>query len=178
MVGAGVLGLPYAFSYLGFFGGSIMLTLAGGSALYTAWLLASMHEMNGVRHNRYLSTSVPLQRVVSEIAGMLILPYKFVVHLDTPSASTSSTQTNVRNRPAQTSYRQLHIPRLVTVILPSDFHICHRYRDLGTAILGKKYSNLFIAPFQFSVMVCPDCVLTVLHTEHSLPQSRMCLCLQ
>lgn len=81
VVGAGVLGLPYSFSYLGFVGGSIMLTLAGGSAMYTAWLLASMHEMNGIRHNRY--------------------------------------------------------------------------RDLGTAILGQKYSNLFIAPFQFSVMVRP-----------------------
>ena len=80
-MGAGVLGLPYSFSYLGFVGGSVMLALAGGSALYTAWLLASMHEMNGTRYNRY--------------------------------------------------------------------------RDLGTAVLGKKFSNLFIAPFQFTVMVRP-----------------------
>jgi amino acid permease len=78
-VGAGVLGLPYAFSYLGFVGGSFLLLLAGGSALYTSWLLASMHEMNSVRHNRY--------------------------------------------------------------------------RDLGAAIMGRKWSNIFIAPFQFTVMV-------------------------
>eukprot|EP00892_Ulva_mutabilis_P009858 jgi/Ulvmu1/7244/UM035_0031.1 len=79
VVGAGVLGLPHAFSFLGWGVGIAVLAAAGLSALFTARLLAVMHESNGVRHNRY--------------------------------------------------------------------------RDLGTAIMGKAKSDLFIAPFQYSIMV-------------------------
>lgn len=52
-MGAGVLGLPHAFSFLGWGVGIVVLLLAGLSALFTATLLAAMHEANGVRHNRY-----------------------------------------------------------------------------------------------------------------------------
>ena len=78
-MGAGVLGLPYAFSYLGWAGGLLLLLLAGGVSLYTSALMAALHDLNGVRHNRY--------------------------------------------------------------------------RDLGEAIIGRHNSLLFIAPFQFIVMV-------------------------
>lgn len=52
VVGAGVLGLPHAFSFLGWGAGIVVLAAAGLSALFTARLLATMHESNGVRHNR------------------------------------------------------------------------------------------------------------------------------
>lgn len=41
-----------------------------------------------------------------------------------------------------------------------------RYRDLGTAILGKRKSDLFIAPFQYSIMVrslSTTCIARKLH---------------
>ena len=58
MVGAGVLGLPYAFSYLGWAGGTIFLTITMTSSLYTSWQLAGMHEQDGIRINRYRDLGV------------------------------------------------------------------------------------------------------------------------
>lgn len=56
VVGAGVLGLPHAFSFLGWGVGIVVLAIAGLSALFTGSLLATMHEHNGVRHNRCVLT--------------------------------------------------------------------------------------------------------------------------
>ncbi|KAK9831112.1 hypothetical protein WJX74_003668 [Apatococcus lobatus] len=54
VVGVGILGLPYAFSCLGWIGGLLALTIATVASLYTSCLLASMHEdKDGHRHNRY-----------------------------------------------------------------------------------------------------------------------------
>ena len=58
VVGAGVLGLPYAFSYLGWAGGTIFLTITLTSSLYTSWQLAGMHEQDGIRINRYRDLGV------------------------------------------------------------------------------------------------------------------------
>ena len=44
MVGAGVLGLPYALSYLGWAGGLTALTLLTAASIYTSYLLAALHE--------------------------------------------------------------------------------------------------------------------------------------
>jgi amino acid permease len=53
IVGAGVLGLPHAMSYLGWPGGMVVLCLSWIISLYTLWQLVMMHEMNGRRFNRY-----------------------------------------------------------------------------------------------------------------------------
>ena len=53
-VGVGVLGLPYAFSYLGWTGGFVFLGLCFMTSLYTSYLLAALHEgPDGTRRNRY-----------------------------------------------------------------------------------------------------------------------------
>ena len=54
-MGAGVLGLPYAFSYLGWFGGLITLSTLCAASIYTSHLLALLHEdPDGERrHNTY-----------------------------------------------------------------------------------------------------------------------------
>ena len=53
-VGVGVLGLPYAFSYLGWTGGLLFLGLCFMTSLYTSYLLAALHEgPDGTRRNRY-----------------------------------------------------------------------------------------------------------------------------
>ena len=49
IVGAGVLGLPSAFSYLGWAGGIVVLILSWIISLYTLWQLVKMHEMDGRR---------------------------------------------------------------------------------------------------------------------------------
>ncbi len=53
VVGVGILGLPYAFSCLGWAGGLVVLAVATVASLYTSYLLAAMHEdKDGRRHNR------------------------------------------------------------------------------------------------------------------------------
>ncbi|KAI3427219.1 hypothetical protein D9Q98_007154 [Chlorella vulgaris] len=54
VVGAGVLGLPHAFSFLGWVAGLSLLTLLCGFSIYTSYLLAALHETpNGDRLNTY-----------------------------------------------------------------------------------------------------------------------------
>jgi len=53
IVGAGVLGLPSAMSYLGWPAGIVVLVLSWVISLYTLWQLVKMHEMDGRRFNRY-----------------------------------------------------------------------------------------------------------------------------
>lgn len=52
-MGAGVLGLPSAMSYLGWPAGIVVLVLSWIISLYTLWQLVKMHEMDGRRFNRY-----------------------------------------------------------------------------------------------------------------------------
>ncbi|KAK9826733.1 hypothetical protein WJX81_002553 [Elliptochloris bilobata] len=53
MVGAGVLGLPYAFKYLLWPGGIVTIVLSYVISLYTLWQLCILHEDRGKRFNRY-----------------------------------------------------------------------------------------------------------------------------
>ncbi|KAK7334434.1 hypothetical protein VNO80_26191 [Phaseolus coccineus] len=53
MVGAGVLGLPYALSQLGWIPGVLMLVISWLLTFYTLWQLVEMHEMDGKRFDRY-----------------------------------------------------------------------------------------------------------------------------
>jgi uncharacterized membrane protein len=77
VVGAGVLGLPYAFSYLGWFFGIVFLLLVMSVSYYTSWQLAGMHLMDGVRVNRYRDLGV---RVLGPTLGRLaIVPFQFMV---------------------------------------------------------------------------------------------------
>ncbi|KAJ0753385.1 putative amino acid transporter, transmembrane domain-containing protein [Helianthus annuus] len=45
MVGAGILGLPYAMSELGWGPGVSMLVISSVISLYTLWQMVQMHEM-------------------------------------------------------------------------------------------------------------------------------------
>ena len=47
IVGAGVLGLPYAMKYLTWPGGVVMMLFAWGTSLYTLYQLVFMHELDG-----------------------------------------------------------------------------------------------------------------------------------
>ncbi|KAK8653250.1 hypothetical protein V6N13_127259 [Hibiscus sabdariffa] len=54
MVGAGVLGLPYAMAQLGWGPGAVILILSWVITLYTLWQMVEMHEMlPGKRFDRY-----------------------------------------------------------------------------------------------------------------------------
>ena len=53
VVGAGVLGLPYAFKYLGWFWGLLTLSVLFCVSLYTSYLLSELHEDGSVRLNTY-----------------------------------------------------------------------------------------------------------------------------
>lgn len=82
---AGVLGLPYAMSYLGWVAGTITLTLLTAASIYTSYLLAALHERGapGRRLNDYQAmgravlgprlamwTVVPVQNVL--LVGLCI----------------------------------------------------------------------------------------------------------
>jgi amino acid permease len=54
MVGAGVLGLPYAMVYLGWPAGVVIMTLSWVATLYTLWQMCDLHQIEGGRRfNRY-----------------------------------------------------------------------------------------------------------------------------
>ena len=54
MVGAGVLALPFSFSYLGWTGGLVFLLFCTAVSLYCAHLLSELHEApDGTRYNKY-----------------------------------------------------------------------------------------------------------------------------
>uniref|UniRef100_A0A383V4H3 Amino acid transporter transmembrane domain-containing protein n=1 Tax=Tetradesmus obliquus TaxID=3088 RepID=A0A383V4H3_TETOB len=53
IIGAGVLGLPYALSWLGWVGGIFILLLFYVITLWSSLMLAECHETNGVKHPTY-----------------------------------------------------------------------------------------------------------------------------
>eukprot|EP00208_Stichococcus_sp_RCC1054_P002184 CAMPEP_0206149468 /NCGR_PEP_ID=MMETSP1473-20131121/37794_1 /ASSEMBLY_ACC=CAM_ASM_001109 /TAXON_ID=1461547 /ORGANISM="Stichococcus sp, Strain RCC1054" /LENGTH=520 /DNA_ID=CAMNT_0053546931 /DNA_START=237 /DNA_END=1799 /DNA_ORIENTATION=- len=53
IVGAGVLGLPFAMKYLLWPGGVVIMILSWITSLYTLWQLCAMHELDGHRFCRY-----------------------------------------------------------------------------------------------------------------------------
>jgi amino acid permease len=72
-----VLGLPFAFSYLGWVFGLLFLLIASTASLYTSWLLASMHEQEGgKRINRYRDLGV---HVFGPLGKFAITPFQVLV---------------------------------------------------------------------------------------------------
>ncbi|KAK4836128.1 hypothetical protein QYF36_018907 [Acer negundo] len=80
MVGAGVLGLPYAMSQLGWGPGVAILVLSWVITLYTLWQMVEMHEMvPGRRFDRYLELG---QYAFGEKLGLnIVLPQQLIVEV-------------------------------------------------------------------------------------------------
>jgi amino acid permease len=82
MVGAGVLGLPFAMSQLGWGLGTVAIVMSFVITLYTLWQLVEMHEMvPGKRFDRYHELG---QHVFGERLGLwIILPLQIIVMVGT-----------------------------------------------------------------------------------------------
>ncbi|XP_066330112.1 lysine histidine transporter-like 2 [Miscanthus floridulus] len=80
MVGAGVLGLPYAMSELGWGPGIAVMILSWIITLYTLWQMVEMHEMvPGKRFDRYHELG---QHVFGERLGLwLVVPQQLAVEV-------------------------------------------------------------------------------------------------
>ncbi|KAJ1391570.1 Amino acid transporter, transmembrane domain [Sesbania bispinosa] len=80
MVGAGVLGLPYAMSDLGWGPGVTILILSWIITLYTLWQMVEMHEMvPGKRFDRYHELG---QHAFGEKLGLyIVVPQQLVVEV-------------------------------------------------------------------------------------------------
>ncbi|GLT43388.1 hypothetical protein SLA2020_173390 [Shorea laevis] len=80
MVGAGVLGLPYAMSELGWGPGVVVLVLSWIITLYTLWQMVEMHEMvPGKRFNRYHELG---QHAFGEKLGLyIVVPQQLIVEV-------------------------------------------------------------------------------------------------
>ncbi|KAM7253935.1 hypothetical protein ACFE04_031617 [Oxalis oulophora] len=80
MVGAGVLGLPYAMSQLGWGPGVVIMVLSWVITLYTLWQMVEMHEIvPGKRFNRYHELG---QEAFGEKWGMwIVVPQQLVVEV-------------------------------------------------------------------------------------------------
>mmetsp|Transcript_12305 Transcript_12305/g.37013 ORF Transcript_12305/g.37013 Transcript_12305/m.37013 type:complete len:484 (-) Transcript_12305:840-2291(-) len=77
IVGAGVLGLPHSMGYLTWPGGAFVLALSWVTSLYTLWQLCKMHEMDGLRFNRYHELG---QYAFGPKLGMwLVVPFQIIV---------------------------------------------------------------------------------------------------
>ncbi|XVE67757.1 hypothetical protein DITRI_Ditri09bG0013900 [Diplodiscus trichospermus] len=82
MVGAGVLGLPYAMAELGWGPGVAILILSWIITLYTLWQMVEMHEMvPGKRFDRYHELG---QHAFGEKLGLyIIVPQQLIVEVGT-----------------------------------------------------------------------------------------------
>ncbi|KAK9925460.1 hypothetical protein M0R45_033784 [Rubus argutus] len=80
MVGAGVLGLPYAMAELGWGPGIVILVLSWIITLYTLWQMVEMHEMvPGKRFDRYHELG---QYAFGEKLGLyIVVPQQIVVEV-------------------------------------------------------------------------------------------------
>ncbi|XP_058205258.1 lysine histidine transporter 1-like [Rhododendron vialii] len=80
MVGAGVLGLPYAMSQLGWGPGVTVIVLSWIITLYTLWQMVEMHEMvPGKRLDRYHELG---QHVFGEKLGLwIVVPQQLMVQV-------------------------------------------------------------------------------------------------
>ncbi|KAG0523145.1 hypothetical protein BDA96_07G098700 [Sorghum bicolor] len=80
MVGAGVLGLPYAMSELGWGPGIVVMILSWIITLYTLWQMVEMHEMvPGKRFDRYHELG---QHVFGERLGLwIVVPQQLAVEV-------------------------------------------------------------------------------------------------
>ncbi|KAJ1267085.1 hypothetical protein BS78_07G029000 [Paspalum vaginatum] len=80
MVGAGVLGLPYAMSELGWGAGIAVLILSWIITLYTLWQMVEMHEMvEGKRFDRYHELG---QHAFGDKLGLwIVVPQQLVVEV-------------------------------------------------------------------------------------------------
>ncbi|KAM1322385.1 hypothetical protein ACFXTH_015217 [Malus domestica] len=82
MVGAGVLGLPYAMSHLGWGPGVAVLVLSWIITLYTLWQMVEMHEIvPGKRFDRYHELG---QQAFGEKLGLyIVVPQQLMVEVGT-----------------------------------------------------------------------------------------------
>ncbi|KAI3520705.1 hypothetical protein L1887_10155 [Cichorium endivia] len=80
MVGAGVLGLPYAMSQLGWGPGVAVLVISWVVTLYTLWQMVEMHEMvPGKRFDRYHELG---QHAFGEKLGLyIVVPQQLIVEV-------------------------------------------------------------------------------------------------
>ncbi|KAL9248352.1 hypothetical protein vseg_021683 [Gypsophila vaccaria] len=80
MVGAGVLGLPFAMSQLGWGPGVVILVLSWVITLYTLWQMVEMHEMvPGKRFDRYHELG---QHAFGEKLGLwIVVPQQLIVEI-------------------------------------------------------------------------------------------------
>ncbi|XP_030450285.1 lysine histidine transporter 1-like isoform X2 [Syzygium oleosum] len=80
MVGAGVLGLPYAMAELGWGPGVAVLVLSWTITLYTLWQMVEMHEMGpGRRFDRYHELA---QHAFGEKLGLyIVVPQQLIVEV-------------------------------------------------------------------------------------------------
>ncbi|XWS40629.1 hypothetical protein CRYUN_Cryun17cG0012100 [Craigia yunnanensis] len=80
MVGAGVLGLPYAMSELGWGPGVVIMVLSWIITLYTLWQMVEMHEMvPGKRFDRYHELG---QYAFGEKLGLyIVVPQQLIVEV-------------------------------------------------------------------------------------------------
>lgn len=77
IVGAGVLGLPFAMSYLTWYGGVVIMVLSWVTSLYTLWQLVELHEFKGHRFNRYHELG---QYAFGPRLGLwLVIPFQLIV---------------------------------------------------------------------------------------------------
>ncbi|GAB2221328.1 hypothetical protein Droror1_Dr00012503 [Drosera rotundifolia] len=80
MVGAGVLGLPFAMSELGWGLGTVVMVLSWVITLYTLWQMVEMHEMvPGKRFDRYHELG---QHAFGEKLGLwVVIPQQLIVEV-------------------------------------------------------------------------------------------------
>lgn len=77
MVGAGVLGLPFAMKYLLWPAGTVLMIFSWVTTIYTLWQMCAMHQVKGHRFNRYHELG---QYAFGQKLGLwLVIPCQLIV---------------------------------------------------------------------------------------------------
>ncbi|XP_059283228.1 lysine histidine transporter 2-like [Lycium ferocissimum] len=126
MVGAGVLGLPYAMSQLGWGPGAVVLILSWIITLYTLWQMVEMHEMiPGKRLDRYHELG---QAAFGEKVGLwIVVPQQLIVEVGSNIVYmvTGGTCLQKVYNTACPSCRPLKLTYFIAIFSSTQFILCH-----------------------------------------------------
>ncbi|XP_030530914.1 lysine histidine transporter 1-like [Rhodamnia argentea] len=150
MVGAGVLGLPYAMSELGWGPGVVILILSWVITLYTLWQMVEMHEMvPGKRFDRYHELG---QHAFGEKLGLyVVVPQQLIceVGVDIVYMVTGGKSLEKIYNLAQPNGKHLKTSYFIMIFASAHFVLAHLPNfnsismvSLAAAVMSLSYSTI------------------------------------
>ncbi|GAB2278812.1 Lysine histidine transporter 1 [Dionaea muscipula] len=150
MVGAGVLGLPYAMSELGWGPGVVVLVLSWIITLYTLWQMVEMHEMvPGRRFDRYHELG---QYAFGDKLGLwIVVPQQLIVEVgvDIVYMVTGGTSLKKFHDTVCSTCKNIKLTYFIMIFASAHFVLSHLPNlnaisgvSLAAAVMSLSYSTI------------------------------------